>query len=194
MIWSVHAIIFILVIIFLVLKGNIGPVYILYVFIMSYDPIVPVEAYVSKCDDIFLLVSDVVNVLVYSQVGFWRKNLHRRDLPLLLTIMHGKGQVMLRGELLVWPFLDSRMDLRLRIPWRSVSNRMTMTHLGQFLGRLLKLLWRPKILIQWYLWLFPQPVSSLVPAKIRLVWQLVWRQPTRVVFDNSWIRSERHRF
>ena len=73
------------------------------------------------------------------------KNHHRRYLPLLLPIMSGRGQLFLRGRLSVWPFVVSRLDLCLRIPWRSVPQRMTMTHLDLFSGRLLEMPWRPEI-------------------------------------------------
>ena len=128
------------------------------------------------------------------RVSLQRKRQHIRVLPFLLTVLSGKGWVILKGRLLVMTLVASRLDLHLRIPWRSIPTRTTMTHLGLFLGHLLKLPWRPEICIQWYLLLSPQPVSFLVPVKIRLVWRLVWRQPRLVVFANGWIRPKRHLF
>ena len=100
------------------------------------------------------------------RVASRRKKKHRQYLPLLLPILSGRDQVLLRGRLSVWHFVVLLLDLRLRIFWRSVPKIITMTHLGLFLGRLLYLPWRPEIVIQWYLWLLPQPVSSLVSEKL----------------------------
>ena len=64
---------------------------------------------------LILLLYAVVNVLVYSQGRITKKNQHRRDLPLLLPILSGRDQVLLKGRLLVWDFVVSRLDICLRI-------------------------------------------------------------------------------
>ena len=128
------------------------------------------------------------------RVALRRKFYHRQVLPWLLPILSKRGRVLPIGRLSVITFFASCLDLHLCIIWGSVPTVMTMTHLGLFLGCPLKITWRPEIGIQWYLWMLPQLVSSLVLVRIRIVSRLVRRQPRRVVLTNGWIPPERHHF
>ena len=143
---------------------------------------------------LFFLLSTIVNVLMYLQGWIAKKNAAQMSSDIALSDSIWARSSNFIGTIIGNAFCCFTPYLHLRIPWRSVPKIMTMNHLGIFSGRFLKLPWRIEIGIQWYIWLSPQLVFSLVPAKIWLVWWLIRGQTGQVVFSSGWIHTERHWF